>query len=137
MIYLNALAQYTEQTAAYARAPALRPLAGGGLEAVNCGTAPHSQAEGFLRLQPVLPYFLRNRLQALPEFRTAVDTAFRHYYNILGGALTQVAQMSLVQRQMGLFLIAAEYENIYSRHSPCLGSAHFNPQYLPPIDAVP
>ena len=89
VVYLNALEQYTEQLKAQ---PVLAHLPfdrwGEVLaEAVNWGLlAPHSEANGFLRLQPILPYFLRNRLQAQPEFRTAVDTAFRELYDGLGGA---------------------------------------------------
>ena len=113
---VNALEQYTEQLKAQ---PALAhlPFARWGevlAEAVNWGLlAPHSEANGFLRLQPILPYFLRNRLQAQPEFRTAVETAFRELYDGLGGELHQlITSKDPQQRQLGLAFVSLEFENL-------------------------
>ena len=116
MVYVNTLEQYTEQLKAQ---PALAHLPfdrwGEVLqEAVNWGLlAPHSEANGFLRLQPILPYFLRNRLQAQPEFRTAVDTAFRELYDGFGGELHQlITSKDPQKRQLGLAFVSLEFENL-------------------------
>ena len=85
VIYLGGLEAYTE---ALKRQPALAGLPferwGEVLgQAMDWGLlAPH-EVEGFLRIQPTLPYFLRSRLAA-PEqaaVRAAVETAFREHYD--------------------------------------------------------
>src|SRR5207302_6138505 len=56
-------------------------------EAANWGLLiPDSDIPRFLRLQPIFPYFLRNRLYApeKAEARSAVETAFREHYDQLG-----------------------------------------------------
>ncbi|MFN8467951.1 MAG: tetratricopeptide repeat protein [Caldilineaceae bacterium] len=116
LVYQNALQQYTEQLKAQ---PALAHLPFDRWdavlqEAVNWGLlAPHNDARGFLRLQPILPYFLRNRLQAQPDFRAAVETAFRALYDGLGGALHRLIKSKDPQeRQRGLALVSLEFENL-------------------------
>ncbi|MFN8467953.1 MAG: tetratricopeptide repeat protein [Caldilineaceae bacterium] len=116
VVYVPTLEQYTEQLKAQ---PALSHLPfnrwGEVLEeAVNWGLlAPHSEARDYLRLQPILPYFLRNRLQAVPEFRAAVETAFRELYDGLGGVLHRlITSKDPQQRQLGLTLVSLEFENL-------------------------
>ncbi len=70
---------------------------------------------GFLRLQPILPYFLRNRLYTpeQAEARKAIETAFRQHYDQLGAMLYQLLQSKdLKERQAGQLLIGLEYENL-------------------------
>jgi Tfp pilus assembly protein PilF len=89
-------------------------------EAVNWGLLePHQElAElGYLRLQPIFPYFLKTRLndESQTAWRQAIETAFRNYYNGFGGALTQLIQSKEAQkRQVGQVLIGVEYENLLS-----------------------
>src|SRR5437667_1499071 len=59
-------------------------------EAVNWGLlSPDPDIPRFLRLQPVLPYFLRNRLSVSEkgEMRSAIETAFREHYDQLSNDL--------------------------------------------------
>jgi tetratricopeptide (TPR) repeat protein len=85
-------------------------------EAINWGLlSPDTNSPGFLRLQPILPYFLRNRL-GMPgqaEIRNAVETAFRQHYDQLGAGLYNLLDSKDPQeRQMGQLLTSLEYENL-------------------------
>jgi tetratricopeptide (TPR) repeat protein len=69
----------------------------------------------FLRLQPIFPYFLRNRLYAPEqrEARSAVSTAFREHYDNLGAMLHDLfISKEPQERQVGQILTALEYENL-------------------------
>ncbi|MFN8444919.1 MAG: hypothetical protein U0175_29300 [Caldilineaceae bacterium] len=60
---------------------------------------PHEQP-GFLRIQPVLPYFLKTRLAQEPsEVRSAIETAFRLHYADLGRALEQLIESKTAQER--------------------------------------
>ncbi len=86
------------------------------LEAVNWGLlSPDSDIPRFLRLQPILPYFLRNRLYApeQQEMRSAVETAFREHYDQIGSQLYNLLNSKEPQeRQIGQILTSLEYENL-------------------------
>ena len=76
---------------------------------------PDSTIPDFLRLQPVLPYFLRTRLQAADqgEVRDAIHTAFRALYDQYAEQLYDLLMSKDAQeRQLGKFFIAQEYENL-------------------------
>ena len=64
-------------------------------EAENWGLlSPEPDIPRFLRLQPIFPYFLRNRLH-MPkqaEIRRAVEMAFREYYDRLAACRRDVAR---------------------------------------------
>jgi tetratricopeptide (TPR) repeat protein len=83
---------------------------------VNWGLlSPDHDSPRFLRLQPIFPYFLRNRLYAPEqrEVRSAVETAFREHYDQLGGMLIQLLNSKKPEeRQVGQIVIALEYENL-------------------------
>jgi tetratricopeptide (TPR) repeat protein len=93
-------------------------------ETVNWGLlTPHEVGGGYLRLQPILPYFLRQRLGGddaphggVPEtatLRQAIEAAFRVHYNEVGRALAGLIQSKQPQeRQVGQALINLEYENL-------------------------
>jgi tetratricopeptide (TPR) repeat protein len=85
-------------------------------EASNWGlVSPHPDMPGFLRLQPIFPYFLRNRLHTEKETgtRTAVETAFRQYYYRLCGTINELCESQEAQKRLlGLSLIDLEYENM-------------------------
>ena len=70
---------------------------------------------GFLRLQPVLPYFLRTRLSP-PEYekmRNAIEKAFRELYDQLGPEMRSLLNSKDPQeRQIGQLLVRMEYENL-------------------------
>jgi tetratricopeptide (TPR) repeat protein len=85
-------------------------------EAKNWGLlSPDHNIPRFLRLQPIFPYFLRNRLYA-PEqraVRSAVETAFREHYDQLGGMLNRLLNSKEPQeRHIGQILTTLEYENL-------------------------
>jgi len=117
VIYLGALEQYTarlRQQPALSHLPferweeVLGEAAGWGL------LSPHPQVQGYLRLQPILPYFLRARL-AGDEARHAIETAFRQHYDDLGGAIAGLLNSKEAQeKQLGQALAHLEYENLAS-----------------------
>jgi len=87
-------------------------------EAADWGLlGPHPEVTGMLRLQPVLPYFLRHRL-AQPEcagIKAAVETAFREHYDDIGGALAGLLQSKEPEkRKLGQPLTRLEYENLHA-----------------------
>ncbi|MCP4352222.1 MAG: tetratricopeptide repeat protein, partial [Desulfobacterales bacterium] len=63
---------------------------------------------------PIFPYFLRTRLnEASADLRQAVETAFREYYDGVGGALGQSLYSKEAQeKQTGQVLTRLEYENL-------------------------
>ena len=68
-----------------------------------------------LRLQPIFPYFLLNRLNAPEqrEARSAVETAFREHYDQIGEMLFELLQSKEPQkRQSGQILTGLEYKNL-------------------------
>ena len=85
-------------------------------EAINWGLlSPDPNIPRFLRLQPIFPYFLRNRLYALDqrEVRSAVETAFREHYDQLGDMLFQLLEFKDPhERQIGQVITSLEYENL-------------------------
>jgi tetratricopeptide (TPR) repeat protein len=85
-------------------------------EAQNWGLlSSDSEIPGFLHLQPIFPYFLRNRLYAPEqrEVRSAVETAFREHYDQLGDLLSQLLDSKEPQeQQVGQEITEMEYENL-------------------------
>ncbi len=85
-------------------------------EAVNWGLLqPHEKLNGYLRLQPILPYFLKTRLsdesQAAPK--QAIEAAFREHYNGIGNHLVQALRSKKTEeKQIGGVLIRVEEENM-------------------------
>ena len=118
VIWLNMLDPYTEQLR---QQPALASLPFERWpevlrEAQNWGLlTPDPEIPGFLRLQPIFPYFLRSRLQepAQAEVKQAVERAFRKYYQRLGATLhSLLTSQDAQQRQIGKLLADLEYENL-------------------------
>jgi tetratricopeptide (TPR) repeat protein len=95
-------------------------------EAENWGLlSPDPEIPRFLRLQPILPYFLRSRLHApeRSEICLAVETAFREHYDQLGGALNGLLNSKdPKQRQVGQMLTSLEYENLVTALNLALGT---------------
>lgn len=84
-------------------------------EAQNGGLLSQDPVPGFLRLQPIFPYFLRSRLYALEqrEVRSAVETAFRQHYDQVGGFLYRLLNSKeLRERQVGHLVTSLEYDNL-------------------------
>ena len=84
-------------------------------EAINWGLLRPEGTGQYLRLQPILPYFLRGRLQAQEqsELRAAVENAFRGHYDELSGAICQLQDSkNAPEKQTGLALARLEYENL-------------------------
>ena len=85
-------------------------------EAVNWGLiSPDPDVPGYLRLQPIFPYFLRAHLNApeKAELRSAVETAFRRHYDEVGGAIKDLLlSKEPNQKQLGQALARLEYENL-------------------------
>ena len=79
--------------------------------------SPDPDQPAFLRLQPTLPYFLRNRLSSeqQKEQRAAIETAFREHYQELSQSIGAYIQSKEAQKQQVGYLIAQfEYENLFT-----------------------
>jgi tetratricopeptide (TPR) repeat protein len=86
-------------------------------EAIDWGLlSPHPELpQLFLRLQPILPYFLRSRGQRPEQAdgQRTVAVAFRQYYEAMSGALDDLLDSKdAQQRQLGQVLVRLEYENL-------------------------
>jgi tetratricopeptide (TPR) repeat protein len=85
-------------------------------EAESWGLARRQpQMESYLLLQPILPYFLRGRLDhpSQQERRAAIETAFREHYDEVARGLYRWAKSKEVEEeQIGLAYLGLEYENI-------------------------
>ena len=69
----------------------------------------------YLRVQPVFPFFLRNRLNAPDrvETRRAVEDAFRQHYNGVSSSIDGLLKSkSSLEKQLGQVLARLEYENM-------------------------
>ncbi len=82
--------------------------------------APHEE-DGFLRLQPILPYFLRNRLASFPGEgdkwgeQHAIETAFRQVYDQFGREIFRLLESKDAQeKQRGQLFAKLEYENLHA-----------------------
>ena len=70
---------------------------------------------GYLRVQPIFPFFLRNRLNAPDrvEARRAVEEAFRQHYNGVSSSISDLlGSKSPQDKQLGQVLARLEYENM-------------------------
>jgi tetratricopeptide (TPR) repeat protein len=74
---------------------------------------PH-ELPGYLRIQPVLPYFLKTQLAQEPvELKEAIETAFRLHYADLAKALFGLFEAKEAQsRETARVLTGVEYENL-------------------------
>jgi tetratricopeptide (TPR) repeat protein len=85
-------------------------------EAVKWGLlSPDPEIPSFLHLQPVLPYFLRNRSSSEDQQpqRIAVEKAFLDFYRELSQQLyTLITLKEADKKQFGLLLTHFEYENL-------------------------
>ena len=84
-------------------------------QAQDWGLVTADLMPGYLRLQPVLPYFLRTRLNQEPEMKQAVETAYRAHYDGVGNMLINLmGSKDAKQKQSGQALTGQEYENLYT-----------------------
>ena len=85
-------------------------------EAANWGLVNSDpEIPGYLRLQPIFPYFLRAQLNApeQKEIRQAVETAFRQHYDEVGKAIAPLFESKEAkEKQIGFVLASLEYENL-------------------------
>ena len=95
-------------------------------EAADWGLfSPHPDLSGFMRLQPVLPYFLKHRLAApeQAEVRGAIETAFRRHYDRLSRTMAQlINSQEAEEKQLGQVLVRLEYENLSTALNLALAS---------------
>ncbi len=117
VINTGLLAAYTEQLRAQ---PALAGLDYGRWRevlsaAADWGLVAAHELPGYLRVQPIFPYFLRVRLAGRAEQRAAIEAAFQAFYDGFGGALAQMMTSKKVEeKQLGQVLARLEYENLYT-----------------------
>jgi len=84
-------------------------------QARNWGLVTDDLMPGYLRLQPVLPYFLRTRLNQEPGMKEAVEAAYRAHYDYFAVQATRMmASKEAHEKQTGQMLVGQEYENIYT-----------------------
>jgi hypothetical protein len=86
-------------------------------EAIHWGLLTPDPVSGYLRLQPVFPYFLKNRWQAPQHavLKPAVEIAFREFYDVLAAGFYQLLKSKEAsEKQIGQLLAGLEYENLYT-----------------------
>jgi tetratricopeptide (TPR) repeat protein len=90
-------------------------LDGAVAEAVRVGlAAPHPQLQGWVQVQPVLPYFLRSRLRHDSQLQAATAQAHYQLYSGLGRQLRQLLTTpgDPQARTLGQAATRAEYANL-------------------------
>ena len=82
--------------------------------AQDWGLLTTHEVPGFLRIQPVLPYFLKTRLGQEPDdLRQGIETAFRlHYAELAKAIFAMFEAKEPQQRQVAQLLTGVEYENL-------------------------
>ncbi|GAB4012370.1 hypothetical protein GCM10028808_28290 [Spirosoma migulaei] len=87
-------------------------------EAVKWGLMePIAEVRGILSLQPVFPYFLKQKLQTNLDTTAQHDlqTAFRNYYEVVSEGLGQLLEAKEPEKKkVGKEVVGVEYENIYN-----------------------
>ncbi|GLW28385.1 CHAT domain-containing tetratricopeptide repeat protein [Actinoplanes regularis] len=83
-------------------------------ELVRVGLAtPHPQLEDWVQILPVLPYFLRTRIQQRPDLQTAAQQAHYLLYTGLGRLIgTMLTSNEPQQRMVGEAAVRTEYANL-------------------------
>ena len=118
VIYLNTLDPYITQLK---KQPVLETLPFDRFsdvlqEAINWGLlSPDPAIPQFLRLQPVLPYFLRLRSSSEEQQlqRMAIEKAFQDHYRNLSQQLDAlITSKEAKEQQIGLLVTGFEYENL-------------------------
>jgi tetratricopeptide (TPR) repeat protein len=95
-------------------------------QAVAVGLASsHPQIDYLIRLQPVLPYFLRSRLHDQPALRAATSHAHYQLYYELAMELYRMllSRDSPEKRKAGQVIIQAEYPNLAAALAYALGTS--------------
>ncbi|MEM7537288.1 MAG: CHAT domain-containing protein, partial [Chloroflexota bacterium] len=84
-------------------------------EAINWGLlTSDDRIPGYVRIQPIFPYFLRNRLQDQADLRSTIETAFYQRYSRIGQALHQLLTSKQPQeKQAGRLFAQMEFENLH------------------------
>lgn len=73
-----------------------------------------TQLLGLLRLQPTLPYFLRQRLNSMPTQQVAIETAFReHSRGYVCALAASYISHDPEQRLLARYVALGEFENFY------------------------
>jgi tetratricopeptide (TPR) repeat protein len=87
-------------------------------EAINWGllSARFEENPHLLNIQPVFPYFLKNKLNAFDATTyEALQTGFKRHYRGLAGDYTWLMQSKEAdKRKIGIFFCHLEYENLYT-----------------------
>jgi tetratricopeptide (TPR) repeat protein len=86
-------------------------------EAIHWGLLePMDEEQQLLTIQPVFPYFLKTKLNALETAtREALQTGFKNHYQGLADSYKQLMKSQEPQeRQLGIFFCRLEYENLYN-----------------------
>lgn len=83
-------------------------------QAVRWGLLRPQDAEGFLNVQPIFPYFLRNKLSERSERKAAIEESYHaHYQKYAGYISKQQISNDPDERKMGQTLGKLEYENLH------------------------
>ncbi len=124
----NYAAQLAEQPAlaAWFGESGAEILAAAVQEAVDWGLLSPISPElpDLLTIQPMLPYFLKLKLaEQDTETQAAIRNAFKqHYIDLANGYNYQFLKSKEPdQRQLGIFFVRQEYENLYVALQVCLG----------------
>ena len=82
--------------------------------AKDWGLLSSTEIQGFLKIQPVLPYFLKNKLSRYPdEFKKSIDIGFYlHYQKISLSLCVIIFSKENKEIKFGLNIVKIEYENL-------------------------
>jgi tetratricopeptide (TPR) repeat protein len=92
-------------------------------EAINWGLlSPHLHLPGLLTIQPILPYFLKSKLNIVDEkIRYSLCEGFKNYYQNLAENYEKFLSCHNAQEQeLARFFCKIEYENLYNALEICL-----------------
>jgi tetratricopeptide (TPR) repeat protein len=94
-------------------------------EAIHWGLLePMDEEQQLLTIQPVFPYFLKTKLNALDTATCeALQAGFKNHYQGLARSYYQLMESKEPQeRQLGIFFCRLEYENLYQALQICLAN---------------
>ncbi len=92
-------------------------------EAINWGLLSpiDENYPAILAIQPVLPYFLKNKLKEDDSITEGLQEGFKNHYRALAATYQQSMESKDAQkRQLGISISRLEYENLYNALQICL-----------------
>ncbi len=91
-------------------------------EAINWGLLSQDEnSPALLTIQPVFPYFLKNKLKEDDSLNEGLQEGFKNHYQSLASLYQQFMQSKDAQeKRLGIYFSRLEYENLYNALQICL-----------------